>query len=253
MNSGQFYFERGTGKSYDRAMAARTDEKESFRMKTISFLITWLLVVTQPLGAGQRGGGVGFALPNHSSIPPHPTAPAPTAQTSQPRLAPQTRIHVQPTSSQQGAAQPVATPRRAQNQNQNQSAINPRDSAAVGTRPDRHERHDREWWRRHFRTIVFVLGGYYYWDDGYWYPALGYDPNYSYDYDGPIYAYGNLLPDQVIANVQTQLQQDGYYFGPVNGSIDSVTRAAIANYQRDYGLLVTATVDQPTVESLGLA
>jgi hypothetical protein len=32
------------------------------------------------------------------------------------------------------------------------------------------------------------------------YPALGYDPNYSYDYDGPIYAYGNL-PDQVIANV----------------------------------------------------
>lgn len=101
--------------------------------------------------------------------------------------------------------------------------------------------------------IVFVLGGYYYWDNGYWYPAWGYDPNYSYDYDGPIYAYGNLLPDQVIANVQTQLQQNGYYFGQITGSIDSSTRAAIANYQRDYGLLVTATIDQPTVESLGLA
>jgi peptidoglycan hydrolase-like protein with peptidoglycan-binding domain len=100
---------------------------------------------------------------------------------------------------------------------------------------------------------VFVLGGYYYWDNGYWYPALGYDPNYSYDYDGPIYAYGNLLPDQVIANVQTALQQDGYYSGPITGSLNAATQAAIANYQRDSGLVVTATVDQPTVESLGLA
>jgi hypothetical protein len=100
---------------------------------------------------------------------------------------------------------------------------------------------------------VLVLGGYYYWDGGCWYPAWGHDLNYSYDDDGPIYAYGNLLPDQVIAKVQTQLQQDGYYFGPITGSIDTATRAAIANYQRDHGLLVTATVDQPTVESLGLA
>ena len=37
---------------------------------------------------------------------------------------------------------------------------------------------------------MFVLGGYYYWDDGHWYPTSDYDPNYSYD-DGPIYAYGN--------------------------------------------------------------
>jgi len=42
-----------------------------------------------------------------------------------------------------------------------------------------------------------------------------------------------LLPDQIIANVQTALQQDGYYLGPINGSLDSATRAAIANYQRD--------------------
>ena len=82
---------------------------------------------------------------------------------------------------------------------------------------------------------------------------MGYDPTYSYDYDGPIYAYGNLLPDQVIANVQTQLQQGGYDSGPITGSLNSATRAAIANYQRDHGLVVTATVDEPTVESLGLA
>ena len=52
-------------------------------------------------------------------------------------------------------------------------------------------------------TVVFVTGGYYFLDASYWYPAWGYDPSNSYyDYDGPIYTYGNLLPDQVIANVQ---------------------------------------------------
>src|SRR5207253_949899 len=60
----------------------------------------------------------------------------------------------------------------------------------------RHERHDRVWWKHHFTRIVFVSGGYYYWDAGYWFPAWGYDPLYdSYDYDGPIYTYVNLLPD----------------------------------------------------------
>jgi peptidoglycan hydrolase-like protein with peptidoglycan-binding domain len=59
------------------------------------------------------------------------------------------------------------------------------------------------------------------------YPALGYDPNYSYDYNGPIYTYGNLLPDQIIANVQTQLQQDGYYSGAINGSLDAATHARL--------------------------
>jgi peptidoglycan hydrolase-like protein with peptidoglycan-binding domain len=90
-------------------------------------------------------------------------------------------------------------------------------------------------------------------DAGYWYPALGYDPfNNYYDYDGPVYTYGNLLPDQVIANVQEALQEAGYYGGPITGSLNVETRAAIANFQRDYGLLITGAIDQPTIESLGL-
>jgi Putative peptidoglycan binding domain len=114
--------------------------------------------------------------------------------------------------------------------------------------------HDQNWWRQHFRVIVFAIGGFYYWDGGYWYPAWGYDPSYNnYDYDGPIYAYGNLLPDQVVANVQSALHEEGYYAGPVNGSLNSGTQAAITNYQRDHGLPVTGAVDEPTVESLGLA
>jgi hypothetical protein len=120
-------------------------------------------------------------------------------------------------------------------------------------RAHRHEWHDRDWWKRHCNTIIFVTGGYYFLDAGYWYPAWGYDPfNSYYDYDGPIYTYGNLLPDQVIANVQGALQDAGYYFGPVTGSLSVETRAALVNFQRDQGLIVTGAIDEPTVEALGL-
>ena len=115
------------------------------------------------------------------------------------------------------------------------------------------ERHDRAWWRNHYTTIVFVGGGYYYWDVGYWFPAWGYDPLYdSYDYDGPIYTYGNLLPDQVILNVQRALLQLGYYAGNLTGSLGPATRAALSAYQQDAGLTVTGAIDAPTVEALGL-
>jgi hypothetical protein len=116
-----------------------------------------------------------------------------------------------------------------------------------------HEWHNRDWWCQHFNTIVLVGGGYYFWDAGYWYPAWGYDPlNSYYDYDGPVYTYGNLLPDEVITNVQVALQDAGYYFGPIDGSLNVETRAALANFQRDYGLPITGAIDQPTIETLGL-
>ena len=116
-----------------------------------------------------------------------------------------------------------------------------------------HERHDRNWWHDHCEKIVFVTTGYYFLDGSYWYPAYGYDPLQTYyDYDGPIYTYSNLLPDEVIANVQTALQDAGYYYGPVTGSLSVDTRAAIANFQRDYGLQITGAIDEPTVEALGL-
>jgi len=117
----------------------------------------------------------------------------------------------------------------------------------------RHERHDGDWWKQHYVVIVLVAGGYYYHDAGYWYPAWGYDPNNErYDYDGPIYTYNNLLPDQVIINVQRALQQLGYYTGDLNGSLGVDTRQALAAYQQDYGLNATGIVDEATVRSLGL-
>ena len=116
-----------------------------------------------------------------------------------------------------------------------------------------HQHHDRSWWRNHYSRISLFAGGYYFWNDGYWYPAYGYDPYYStYTYDEPIYGYNDLDPGQVIANVQSALQEQGYYNDEVDGLIGPNTRAALSNFQRDRGLPVTAAIDGPTLQALGL-
>jgi Putative peptidoglycan binding domain len=116
------------------------------------------------------------------------------------------------------------------------------------------EWHDQGWWRNHYNNrVVFVYGGWYAWNAGYWIPAWGYAPNAYYAYDGPIYGYNNLPPDQVIANVQSALQQQGYYQGEVDGLLGPQTRAAVVDYQRASGLAETAAIDQPTLESLGMS
>ncbi len=71
--------------------------------------------------------------------------------------------------------------------------------------------HDTWWWNWHHPHVVFIYGGWYYWDNSYWYPAWGYAPNSVYYYDGPIYASSPQEdPAQVVANVQSALQQQGY-------------------------------------------
>jgi hypothetical protein len=115
------------------------------------------------------------------------------------------------------------------------------------------EWHDQNWWHSHHNRIVFVFGSPYYWNAGYWFPAWGYNPNAYYAWDGPIYGYNRLPPDQVIANVQAALQQQGYYQGEVDGLLGPLTRGAIADYQRNHGLYTTSTIDEPTLQSLGMA
>ena len=128
-----------------------------------------------------------------------------------------------------------------------------RDNYADAMRRHHRERHDCDWWKQHYIVIVLVGGGYYYRDSGYWYPAWGYDLNHErYEYDGPIYTYGNLLPDQVITNVQRALKELGYYAGDLNGSLGVDTRQALTGYQQDYGLDITGAVDEATVRALGL-
>jgi hypothetical protein len=111
--------------------------------------------------------------------------------------------------------------------------------------------HDKFWWGSHHNRIMLFSGGYYYWDNGYYYPAWGYDSaNEYYPYDGPIYSYNDMPLDQEVANVQTALQQQGYYHGEIDGLIGPQTRAALAQYQEANGLETTSAIDQPTVEAL---
>ena len=112
--------------------------------------------------------------------------------------------------------------------------------------------HDRSWWRRNYTRIVFVNSGWWYWNAGYWFPAWGYAPGITYAYDGPIYGYNGLSPDQVTVNVQQQLAAAGYYDGPIDGELGPMTREAIANYQADNGLAVTSAIDEPTLATMGL-
>jgi len=116
------------------------------------------------------------------------------------------------------------------------------------------ERHDRGWYSSHYNRVELIGGGYYYWNNGYWYPAWGYDSGAEYyAYDGPIYV-GHRAepPDQVIADVQSELQQMGYYQGDVDGLLGPLTRQALTAYQADQGLTPTAAIDEPTLDSLGM-
>ena len=113
--------------------------------------------------------------------------------------------------------------------------------------------HDHNWWHQHCDAVVLVDWGFWGWNDGWWYPAWGYDANYSYcGSDGPIYGYDGLLPDEIIANVQSALQELGYYPYEVDGVFGTLTQEALARFQRDQGLPVTAAIDPPTLAALGL-
>jgi Putative peptidoglycan binding domain len=119
----------------------------------------------------------------------------------------------------------------------------------------RPEWHDEGWYRSHYPRVELIGGGYYYWNNGYWYPAWGYSPSAQYyAYDGPIYV-GHRAepPDQVIADVQAELQDMGYYKGEVDGLLGPLTREALTAYQADNGLATTAAIDEPTLDSLGMS
>jgi Putative peptidoglycan binding domain len=117
------------------------------------------------------------------------------------------------------------------------------------------EWHDQGWYQSRYNRVELIGGGYYFWNNGYWYPAWGYSPSAQYyAYDGPIYVGQRAEPpDKVIADVQAVLQQMGYYRGEVDGLLGPLTREALAAYQADQGLTTTAAIDEPTLDSLGMS
>lgn len=117
------------------------------------------------------------------------------------------------------------------------------------------EWHDQGWYRSRYGRVELIGGGYYFFNNGYWYPAWGYDTSAAYyPYDGPIYV-GRAAqpPDRVIADVQSELQQMGYYTGEVDGLLGPLTRQALRDYQADHGLMVTEVIDEPTLDALQLS
>ena len=118
----------------------------------------------------------------------------------------------------------------------------------------RPERHDQGWYRSRYQRVELISGGYYYFNNGYWYPAWGYNStNEYYAYDAPIYAGKHAEPpDKVIADVQAVLQEMGYYKGEVDGLLGPLTREALTGYQTDQGMTVTAVIDEPTLDALGM-
>jgi len=117
------------------------------------------------------------------------------------------------------------------------------------------EWHDEGWYRSRYNRVELIGGGYYFFNNGYWFPAWGYSPSAQYyAYDAPIYVGQRAEPpDKVIADVQALLQQMGYYTGEVDGLLGPLTREAVTAYQADQGLTTTAVIDQPTLDSLGMS
>ena len=113
-----------------------------------------------------------------------------------------------------------------------------------------HHHHDKDWWRHHCVAFIFFDWGWWGWDDGWWYPAWGYDPYSYYEYNEPIY--GDLAPEQIVAGVQAELQRRGYYTYAIDGKMGPLTQSAIARYQRDHHMSITSGIDSATLNSLGM-
>ena len=218
-------------------------------IRALALLVAAMLVIAQIAGAQTQSS---TPQPSQNSnnnekiVRPEPQPP----RQQQQKQTQQQQEQLQPPQQQQQQRQHQA--RRVRRSNPNPVPASVMSYSSALQRCQR-ERHNRNWWSQHFAVIVLVGGGYYYFDSGYWFPALGFDPNYeAYDYDGPIFTYGNLLPDQVILNVQRALADLGYYNGALSGSLSAATRYAISAYQQDNGLVVNGVVDAPLVYSLGL-
>jgi len=248
-------------------------------IRALALLVAAMLVIAQIAGAQTQSSTPQPSQNSNSNgkiVRPEPQPPRQQQQkqTQQQQEAQKQQQQPQSQSQQQNQPQPqqqqqeqLQPPQQQQQQQQQQrqrqarrvrrSNPNPVPASVMSyssaVQRFQRERHNRNWWSQHFAVIVLVGGGYYYFDSGYWFPALGFDPNYeAYDYDGPIFTYGNLLPDQVILNVQRALADLGYYNGALSGSLSAATRYAISAYQQDNGLVVNGVVDAPLVYSLGL-
>lgn len=98
------------------------------------------------------------------------------------------------------------------------------------------------------------LAPFFYQDYGY-YDNAYYDDSYDDDYAAtPTYYDSNAVTsDSVVAEVQQELANEGYYpTDAIDGIMGPATRSAVAAYQRDHGLAVTGWIDNRLLQSMGI-
>lgn len=153
---------------------------------------------------------------------------------------------------------------------------------------DRRRQWERNDWRRNYRdnrgriVVSTSVRGPYYWPGYSYYSPYYYSPYYyvrdypssypvvsaAYDYADPYgyydtgYTYTSAQPayygsvvvtsGPIAARVQRELALSGYYRGRIDGVVGPRTRAAIAAFQRDHRLPVTARVDLLLLRTLGM-
>jgi hypothetical protein len=219
-------------------------------------------------GVGSRGGGVGFGGAHFSGGVPN-FAGAGSRFSSfgrpssrQPVYEGRPNRSVTPNIAHNGSAMPSAT--------RPSQTLTPR--GLNGLTNHIAERHDANWhhdWDR--RHIHFDHGHFFVFDDGLWFGLdaglfpwdyLPYYPNdyypYDYytdvdpnDYSGSTYDLGSADSATVQA-VQTQLFNQGYYSGSIDGVFGPSTRDAVAKYQIANHLNVTGSLSPDTIQSLGV-
>ena len=125
---------------------------------------------------------------------------------------------------------------------------------------DRRRAHyyNNHWWAYNGSNWIGLDEGYYPWD---YYPYYTYD-YYPYDYfiddpsDVPAPYQGTTsaapAPDPTVTAAQTDLSQQGYYSGPIDGLFGPTTRDAVARYQAAKNLSVTGSLTSDTLQALGL-
>jgi hypothetical protein len=136
-------------------------------------------------------------------------------------------------------------------------------SEAATSHPDWDRRRayysNNHWWAYNGDSWIGLEAGFYPWD---YYPYYTYD-YYPYDYfvddspDVPSAYQGTTTTapaaDPTVASVQTQLSQQGYYGGPIDGLFGPTTRDAVARYQAQQNLAVTGSLTPDTLRALGLS
>jgi peptidoglycan hydrolase-like protein with peptidoglycan-binding domain len=58
--------------------------------------------------------------------------------------------------------------------------------------------------------------------------------------------------DSTVVAVQKALAREGYYHGPIDGTLDLITQDAIARYDRNHRLPVSHGISRQLLNSLGL-